>query len=450
MSEIKLDLAQITVPSVVQYSVSELCNQLKKVVESNFSYVKVKGEVIGLKIATSGHCYFSLKDGDATIACTCWRSVMARVSFKLEDGMQIVVTGSASIYAPQSKYQFSVDKIETDGIGSLMQLLQARKEKLQKEGLFDESRKRKLPFFPKKIAVVTSLSGAVIRDIIHRLRERCPTHVMVWPCLVQGETASDEITAAIDQIQTLNDKPDVIIVARGGGSFEDLWCFNEENVVRAVARSSIPVISAVGHETDFTLIDFVADVRAPTPTAAAEIAVPVLSELKAILLRHFASVISSTNKGLQYHNASVGKYNIVLSRPPYIFKYYRQKLDDINARFDTTLGRYLDVKIVSLKNVKLPSNALTIFITNSNTKLSNLFNMSVNAMRVCFIKHKHNITMYSNLLNNLNVERILDRGFCITRNDDGKIVSSAKAINNTQQGTIQFHDGTVIINMQPS
>ena len=270
------------------FSVTELSGALKRTVEDAFGYVRVRGEISGWKRHGSGHCYFTLKDEGACIDAVLWRGQAARLQFAPEDGAEVIASGKLTTYPGRSKYQLVVDRLELAGEGALMALLDKRRRSLAAEGLFDESRKRKLPFLPKTIGIVTSPTGAVIRDILHRLADRCPTHVLLWPVPVQGEAAAAAVAAAIRGFGAMRvdgdiGRPDLIIVARGGGSIEDLWAFNEEIVVRAAAESPIPLISAVGHETDTTLIDHAADRRAPTPTAAAEMAVPVLAELAAML-----------------------------------------------------------------------------------------------------------------------------------------------------------------------
>ena len=266
------------------FTVGELSQALKRVVEGEFAWVSVRGEVSGFKRAASGHLYFSLKDSDAVLDAVCWRGVAGRLGIAPEDGLEVVATGKLSTYPGRSRYQIVVERLELSGAGALLALLEARKKALAEEGLFDEARKRALPYLPERVGVVTSPTGAVIRDILHRLRDRFPRRVLVWPVKVQGAGAEEEIAAAIEGFNRLDaggpiPRPDVLIVARGGGSLEDLWAFNEEVVVRAAAASEIPLISAVGHETDVTLIDLAADRRAPTPTAAAEIAVPVRADL---------------------------------------------------------------------------------------------------------------------------------------------------------------------------
>lgn len=268
-----------------EFTVSELSHSLKRTVEDTYGHVRVRGEISGFRGAhSSGHCYFALKDESAKIEAVIWKGVHGRMRFKPQEGLEVIATGKLTTYPGSSKYQIVIEALEPAGIGALMALMEERKKKLAAEGLFDEARKQLLPWLPEVIGVVTSPTGAVIRDILHRLEDRFPRHVLVWPVKVQGEGSAEQVAAAIRGFNAIAPggripRPDVLIVARGGGSLEDLWSFNEEIVVRAAAESMIPLISAVGHETDITLIDFVADKRAPTPTAAAEMAVPVRSDL---------------------------------------------------------------------------------------------------------------------------------------------------------------------------
>jgi exodeoxyribonuclease VII large subunit len=268
-----------------EFTVSELSSALKRTVEDNFGHVRVRGEISGFRGPhSSGHCYFALKDESAKIEAVIWKFAHARMRFKPQEGLEVIATGKLTTYPGSSKYQIVIEALEPAGIGALMALMEERKRKLAAEGLFDEARKQLLPWLPEVIGVVTSPTGAVIRDILHRLQDRFPRRVLVWPVKVQGEGSAEQVAAAIRGFNALPEqgripRPDILIVARGGGSLEDLWSFNEEIVVRAAAESMIPLISAVGHETDITLIDFAADKRAPTPTAAAEMAVPVRSEL---------------------------------------------------------------------------------------------------------------------------------------------------------------------------
>src|SRR5262247_2292375 len=274
--------ARLNVP---EWTVSELSAALKKTVEDAFGYVRVRGEISGYRgPQASGHCYFALKDEGAKIEAVIWRTAFARMRLKPEEGLEVFVTGRLTTFPGKSTYQIVIETLELAGVGALMALIEKRKKKLAAEGLFDEARKQLLPFLPDVIGVVTSPTGAVIRDILHRLADRFPRRVLVWPVRVQGDGSAEQIAVAIRGFNALPEagpipRPDLVVVARGGGSLEDLWSFNEEIVVRAAAAGMIPLISAVGHETDVTLIDFAADKRAPTPTAAAEMAVPVRAEL---------------------------------------------------------------------------------------------------------------------------------------------------------------------------
>ncbi|MFL6721216.1 MAG: exodeoxyribonuclease VII large subunit [Sphingomonas sp.] len=319
-------------------SVTELSGALKRTIETAFGEVRVRGEISGFKRHGSGHCYFTLKDESACIDAVIWRGNAAALAFKPEDGAEVIATGKLTTYPGRSKYQIVVDRLELAGEGALLALLEKRRKALAAEGLFDATRKRALPFLPRVIGVVTSPTGAVIRDILHRLEDRCPTHVILWPVPVQGEGSADKIAAAIRGFPDISPRPDLLIVARGGGSIEDLWAFNEETVVRAAAESPIPLISAVGHETDTTLIDHAADRRAPTPTAAAEMAVPVRSELLAQLaeLGHRAR-----NRLSRHVDGARERYDLTVCRwpgPQALFAPATQRVDELGERLPRSLA----------------------------------------------------------------------------------------------------------------
>ncbi len=322
-------------------SVSELSGALKRTVEGAFGHVRVRGEISGWKRHASGHCYFTLKDEGACIDAVIWKGQAGSLAFRPEDGAEVIATGKLTTYAGRSKYQIVVNRMELAGAGALMALLDQRRRTLAAEGLFDEGKKRSLPFLPRVIGVVTSPTGAVIRDILHRLEDRCPTHVVVWPVPVQGEGAAAKVAAAIRGFGALPHggpvpRPDLIIVARGGGSIEDLWAFNEEEVVRAAAASLIPLISAVGHETDTTLIDFAADRRAPTPTAAAEMAVPVRAELVLLLDQLGQRATSATVRGV--FRAQERHAAIRWPEATALFAPMSQRLDELGERLPRALG----------------------------------------------------------------------------------------------------------------
>ncbi|TPM16345.1 exodeoxyribonuclease VII large subunit [Mesorhizobium sp. B2-3-5] len=331
--------------NATEYTVSEISGALKRTVEDVFGNVRVRGEISGYRGPhSSGHAYFALKDDRARLDAVVWKGTMSRLKFRPEEGMEVIATGKLTTYPGKSNYQIVIDNLEPAGAGALMALLEERKRRLQAEGLFDAGRKRRLPFMPCVIGVVTSPTGSVIRDIIHRIKDRFPLHVLVWPVRVQGETASAEVTNAVTGFNALAwdgpiQRPDLLIVARGGGSLEDLWGFNDETLARAVSASGIPVISAVGHETDWTLIDLVADVRAPTPTGAAEIAVPVKADLEATLAglgaRLKAAVLRNFERKRQAARAAVR----ALPSPDQLLALPRRRLDDATSR----LGRGLMV-----------------------------------------------------------------------------------------------------------
>src|SRR4051794_25714038 len=318
--------------NIVEVTVSELSMALKRTIEDSYGYVRVRGELGKVSYHSNGHIYLDLKDDKACLAGVVWRTAAPRIKLKLEAGLEVVVTGRITTFPGQSKYQIVIETLEPAGLGALMALVEERKKKLAAEGLFDAARKQLLPFLPAVIGVVTSPTGAVIRDILHRLGDRFPRHVIVWGVRVQGEGSAAEVAAAIHGFNAIVaggaiPKPDLLIVARGGGSLEDLWSFNEESVVRAAAASMIPLISAVGHETDVTLIDFASDKRCPTPTAAAECAVPVRSDLLAqidsLARRHF----SSWARGQESRRNELRAAARALPAPAELLALPRQRLD---------------------------------------------------------------------------------------------------------------------------
>ena len=327
-----------------ELTVSELSGALKRSVEDAFGHVRVRGELSGVKRAASGHLYLCLKDESAVLDGVMWKGPAGTLRFRPEDGLEVVVTGKLTTYPGRSKYQIVVERMEPAGAGALMALLEARRTKLAAEGLFDAERKRPLPFLPEVIGVVTSPTGAVIRDILHRLSDRFPRHVLVWPVLVQGESAAAQVAAAVRGFNAGGafPKPDLLIVARGGGSIEDLWAFNEEEVVRAVAESGIPVISAVGHETDTTLCDFAADRRAPTPTAAAEMAVPVRADLQLTVAEFGLRMGRSTTKQLRDRADRVA--GLRLPTPQALLGLKRQKSDELGFRLPRALAANVEIQ----------------------------------------------------------------------------------------------------------
>ncbi|MGR3655032.1 exodeoxyribonuclease VII large subunit [Paracoccus sp. (in: a-proteobacteria)] len=349
-----------------EFTVSELSGAVKRSIEDQFGRVRVRGEIGRVSRPGSGHLYFDLKDDRSVLAAVTWKGQAARLAQRPEEGMEVVATGRMTTFPGQSKYQLIVDQIEPAGAGALMAMLEKRRKALAAEGLFDQDRKRALPFLPRVIGVVTSPSGAVIRDILHRLRDRFPTRVIIWPVAVQGEGCAPQVTAAIRGFNALDEsgpvpRPDLLIVARGGGSIEDLWGFNDEAVVRAAADSRIPLISAVGHETDTTLIDFVSDRRAPTPTAAAEIAVPVLAELAARLAEAQARLTRCAQGHIERPRQRLRDLGRAMGRPAALTEPARQRLDLWAARLDPALRGLVRARRHQLQSRPIPAATLRQF-----------------------------------------------------------------------------------------
>ncbi len=342
MSEIEIDQ---TGENAVPYSVSELSGAIRRAIEGGFTHVRVRGEVGRVSRPGSGHLYLDLKDQGAVLACVIWKGTASGLRTRPEEGMEVIATGRLTTFPGQSRYQMVIESLAPAGLGALMAMLEKRRAQLGAEGLFDPARKRAIPFLPGVIGVVTSPTGAVIRDILHRLADRFPRHVLVWPVVVQGDRCAAEVAAAIAGFNALPPggpipRPDVIIVARGGGSVEDLWGFNEEIVVRAAAASAIPLISAVGHETDTTLIDFAADRRAPTPTAAAEMAVPVRAELAAALAALEARRTRAVARAQGERGQRLRDLVRLLPRPEALVAERQQRLDELAARLPRALRAF--------------------------------------------------------------------------------------------------------------
>ncbi len=419
MSEAAANLSNLP-----EFSVSELSATLKRVVEENFAFVRVRGEISGLKFHSSGHVYFDLKDDKACLNAVIWRTGVARLKVKPESGMEVVAIGRLSTYAGSSRYQIIVEQLELAGLGALMALLEERRKKLTAEGLFDSRRKKKLPFLPEVIGVVTSPTGAVIRDIMHRLNDRFPRRVLLWPVAVQGERAAAEIAAAIAGFNAMGGqfpRPDVIIVARGGGSVEDLMAFNDEAVVRAAAASQIPLISAVGHETDTTLIDFAADIRAPTPTAAAELAVPVRAELLSQTLDFQRRMLACFTKGVESRRRHLTQLARVLPRADQLFAGPRQRLDLAGERLRTGLKQNLNLHRQGLlkKSAPLRPGMIRQRIAHARQRLEGL----------------------SRIMEGLSYRSVLERGFALVKGEDGKVRRRAGEIKAGEGLSLTFADG---------
>lgn len=432
------------------YSVSEVSHALKRMVEDHFGSVKLRGEISGYKLHSSGHAYFTLKDADAVIDAVCWRGTLGKIKLKPEDGLEVVASGKLTTYPGRSKYQIVIDTMEPAGAGALMALLEKRRAQLEAEGLFSASRKKKLPYMPRVVGVITSPTGAVIRDILHRISDRFPCHVIVWPVAVQGEGAAEQIAVAINGFNALSPQspipnPELIIVARGGGSLEDLWAFNEEIVVRAAANSKIPLISAVGHETDTTLIDFASDMRAPTPTAAAEIAVPVLADLKLVIAQLDARMESGIRRQFSERESKLEGLLRGLPKPSQLLQLATQRLDDWSERLQQALPMLLARKEqkLALCAQSLRPHLLQKDIDHQSTKVMDLARRSNTMLMNGLRMREEKIISLSSRLENMNVQRVLERGFALVRGEDGKLITASAVAKNQKKLEIQFADGIV-------
>jgi len=428
-----------------EFSVTEISSKIKFLLESNLGYVRIKGEISGLKIADSGHGYFSLKDTGAVLGATCWRHNLAKMNFKLTEGLEIIATGKITAYAGQSKYQISVEAIEPAGAGAFMQILKERKEKLAKEGLFDKEHKKPIPFLPQKIGIITSLSGAVIRDIIHRISDRFPVHLYIMPVSVQGKTASEEITNAINSFNELQGeyRPDLLIVARGGGSIEDLWPFNEENVVRATFASQIPIISAVGHETDYTLIDLASDLRAPTPTAAAEFAVPVLADLRHSVSSLYNNILHKVSKAVKHNRDILSNYDRILYYPKNYIGNYMQKLDELEFRLKASLPNLIAKKKMNLQYFPISRLIPTKVIQFRNMRLARSSENLIGTHAKCLQNAKHKLELSYSLLVSLDYNKVLKRGYAMIKGPDGHYLSTKAQASAADFLTIKLQDGEI-------
>lgn len=426
------------------FTVTELSGRLKRHVEDGFGHVRVRGEISGWKRVASGHCYMALKDDGAALDGVMWKMSAARLAFAPADGVEVVATGKLTTYPGRSKYQIIIDKMELAGEGAMLALLEKLKARLAGEGLFDAARKRPLPYLPRVIGVVTSPTGAVIRDILHRLADRFPTQVVVWPVLVQGNGSAEQVARAVTGFSNLPvdgpvPRPDLVIVARGGGSVEDLWGFNDELVVRAVAGSTIPVISAVGHETDTTLCDFVADVRAPTPTAAAEMAVPVRSELIGAVA---ALGVRSLRCVHRYRDRGGERLDAVTLRLPArdaLLATRHQRCDDLGQRLDRGLGKSLSDARGDLAHASaaLRPPLLAARITQSRNRLASA-RLDPRLIARPMTEARDRLDRLWRVAASLHPDRPLERGYARIESRTGKLVTSGDAARKAGALTLVF------------
>jgi len=435
-----------TKPNLPEFSVSEIAGLLKRTVEDAFPFVRVRGEISGLKFATSGHIYFDLKDDKAVLNAIVWKQTARLLRLKPEAGIEVVCTGRITTYPGSSRYQIVVEQIELAGVGALMALLEERKKKLAAEGLFDAARKKPLPFLPEMIGVVTSPTGAVIRDIMHRLGDRFPRRVLLWPVAVQGERAAAEIAAAIAGFNAMTrDRPDVLIVARGGGSIEDLMAFNEEIVVRAAAASVIPLISAVGHETDTTLIDFVSDRRAPTPTAAAEMAVPLRSELLSQVMDFERRTLRCFSKGMEDRRRHLAQLARVLPRADQLFAQPRQRYDHAAERLGGALRRNLQEHRRAFTEVAalLRPRPISRHIGVCGERTEALGRRLARSQTARLTEARQRLDALGRVLDGVSYRGALERGFALVRGPDGRVRRRAAQVVSGEALSLTFADGDV-------
>ncbi len=429
--------------NVPEYSsVSELSFNLKRTLEDSYGRIRVRGELSRVKIHSSGHMYSDLKDDQSVINVVCWRSTLAKLSIKPEEGLDVICTGKVSSYPARSNYQLIIESIELAGEGALLKLLEERKKRLAAEGLFDESRKKDLPFLPDAIGVITSPTGAVIQDIMHRLNDRFPRHVYLWPVHVQGDRAAQEVIAAIKGFDgNLPDhikKPDVLIIARGGGSLEDLMPFNDEDLVRAVADCSIPVISAIGHETDTTLIDYVSDKRAPTPTGAAEIAVPRRVDIMAGLMDFAKRLHGAMMRHMDMATMQISHMSSRLGDPRQTLDIKTQQLDFLSEKMDRVFDRSVEkhqTRLISLFSRLVHPKAHMEFLSS---RLSERSERLANIGQKILEKKETQLHSLERVLENLSFKRILDRGYTVIRDKDNKLITNADDIIENQDITVEF------------
>jgi exodeoxyribonuclease VII large subunit len=484
--------------NLTEYSVSELSGSIKRTVETAFDQVRVRGEISGYRGPhSSGHAYFSLKDDRSRIDAVIWKGTFSRLKFRPEEGMEVIATGKVTTFPGSSKYQIVIETLEPAGAGALMALIEERKRKLGAEGLFDPARKRPLPFMPRVIGVVTSPTGAVIRDILHRIADRFPVHVVVWPVKVQGEGSGEEVANAIRGFNGFDPagaipRPDVLIVARGGGSLEDLWSFNDEIVVRAAAESAIPMISAVGHETDWTLIDYAADIRAPTPTGAAEMAVPVKAELESQLAQFSARLQGSTTRQMDHRRQAVRALMRALPSLDQLLALPRRRFDEVAAglgrglelntlnkrrsfektaahlrpdmlsnriaekrqmlaermtRAERTVERLLDrsksrVGRADAVFASLPARLRTQ-TSRMRDRLANLSRNADTAVRHQLARARGDLQAQERILQSLSYKNVLKRGYAVIRDEENRPVSQAAMLSAGAGISIEFSDGRI-------
>lgn len=474
MSDLFEDEAPQGASNAPEFTVSELSGAVKKMIEGEFGFVRVRAEVGRVSMPRSGHMYFDLKDDKSVLNAVSWKGQVAKMEVRPEEGMEVIATGRMTTFPGQSRYQMIVESVEPAGAGALMAMLEKRKKALAAEGLFDAERKQPIPYLPEVIGVVTSPSGAVIRDILHRLRDRFPRHVLIWPVAVQGQNCAKEVANAITQFNAMPadgaiPRPDLLIVARGGGSVEDLWGFNEDIVVRATAASNIPLISAVGHETDTTLIDFASDMRAPTPTAAAELAVPVRRELWVTIQEQKGRMARGLSQGLERRKQRLNDLSRVMPARDRLLEVPRQRVDQADARLRQALVLSVSKKRNHLTTASagLRPSTLRAQISNRAERL-NAVTRTLDLARVAQItqakrerfnqvtdrltraaraqeqQRRQKLERLEAMRQAMGYEETLKRGYAVVRDADNGVVTSAKSAVHIHE--VEFADGRVTLN----
>lgn len=459
--------------NVAEFSVSEISQAVKRTLEGAFGRIRVRGEVGRPNYHGSGHLYFTLKDADAAIDAVAWRGSVNNIKLRLEEGMEVILTGRISSYPKSSRYQIVVENVELAGEGALLKLLEDRRKKLAAAGLFDQDQKKDIPFLPEVIGVITSPTGAVIRDILNRLEDRFPRNVLLWPVPVQGDGAAKKIAEAIEGFNSIPldgaiSKPDVLIIARGGGSLEDLWQFNDELVVRAAFASDIPLISAVGHETDTTLIDFAADCRASTPTAAAELSVPVRNELLTQVIDNDGRLVRGIGRLMEDRRTRLDGLSRGLPRSETLLDTAMQTLDFNSERLSQTIIRQIERanSRLSTASATLQHPRHVIELKSKDfTQVSRHLNVNLRARVRDLLLHfdtlssagrmtggvnrtiqnlEAKLNSTGHLLESVSFQRVLERGFALVRNKEGEAILSAGVVEQDQEISINFSDGAVL------
>ena len=436
------------VENIPEFSVSDLSVAIKRSIEGKFSHVKVKGEIGRVSKPASGHVYLDIKDEKSVLAGIIWKGTAQHLKILPEEGLEVIVTGHITTFPGQSRYQIIIEYLTLAGLGSLMLLLEKRKQQLSDEGLFLDSRKKPLPLIPNLIGVITSPSGAVLKDILHRLKDRFPSHVLLWPVTVQGDKCSVEVASAIKGFNEISKgglipRPDLLIVARGGGSIEDLWGFNEESVVRAANDSSIPIISAIGHETDITLLDYVADRRAPTPTAAAEMAVPVRIELNAILNSLDLRRTRQMSIFFEQQKLKIRELERLMPKIDTFVSDRYQYLDLIAGKLQIAIANFLDRKKLNYARSGVETLQPKILLKDLYRKREEAKSLSDRlsfTIKVIMQNHKNKLLELGRLCESLSYRKTLQRGYVIVRDEDQKIVDNSKEAINSNHLILEFKD----------